>query len=132
MNELDQFVKHELKIKLYIRYADDFLILDKSKQSLLHCFETVKCYLEDQLKLEIHPNKIFLRKHSWGIDFCGYIILPHYILPRTTTKRRIIRKVLRKTLSGQSIQSYLGYFSYANSHFLTQRLKNQIWFRQNG
>ena len=33
MNEFDQFVKRELKVKYYIRYADDFVILSEEKIS---------------------------------------------------------------------------------------------------
>src|SRR3989344_8531542 len=34
LNELDQFVKQDLKIKYYIRYADDFIILNTGKLQL--------------------------------------------------------------------------------------------------
>jgi hypothetical protein len=37
-----------------------------------------------------------IRKLDWGIDFLGYIVLPHYLLPRTKTKRRIFRKLREK------------------------------------
>ncbi|MBI4037905.1 RNA-directed DNA polymerase [Candidatus Curtissbacteria bacterium] len=129
LNELDQFIKHKLKVKYYLRYADDFLILDKNKRSLLHCFETVKHYLLDQLKLEIHPNKIRIRKLSWGIDFCGYVVLPHNILPRAKTERRIFRKVSKGDLSNQSLQSYLGYFSHSNSYELRLEMKNLYFLK---
>jgi len=124
LNELDQFIKHKLNVRYYIRYADDFLFLDQDKQHLLHCFETVKYFLQDKLDLEIHPQKISIRKLSWGIDFCGYVVLPHYILPRTRTKRRILKKVLMDKTSEQSLQSYLGYFCHASSRKIIEDLKN--------
>ena len=34
LNELDQFVKHKLKARYYLRYVDDFLILSKDKEEL--------------------------------------------------------------------------------------------------
>lgn len=86
--------------------------------------------LQKNLKLELHPQKIILRKLTMGIDFLGYIVLPHYRLPRTKTQRRIFKKLKMKFNSpmfGQSLQSYLGYFSHANSYKLTQQLQNQIW-----
>lgn len=131
LNELDQFIKHELKAEYYLRYADDFLILKGDKQSLLQCFETVKHYLPGRLKLKIHPQKIGFRKLSRGIDFCGYIILPHYILPRTKTKRRILKKILKEKITNQSLQSFLGYFSHASSYNLSVNLKNSYFLNEN-
>ena len=126
LNEFDQFVKHKLKMKYYLRYADDFLVLNtntdpKWKEIYL---ESIKEFLESDLRLELHPKKIATRKLRWGIDFCGYIVLPHYILPRTKTKKRIINKISKGNVSYQSLQSYLGYFSHANSFKLSEKLKN--------
>ncbi len=132
MNELDQFLKHKLGIKYYLRYADDFLILSGDNKSLQRLIVPIERFLEIRLKLELHPNKIIFRKLDWGIDFLGYIILPHYILPRTKTKNRIIRKlkIIYSSCSNdsyhlnQSLQSYLGYLSHANSYRVIQQLKN--------
>ncbi len=124
LNELDQFVKHKLKIKHYLRYADDFIILESSKDKLLHYINILKSYLDNNLKLELHPKKIILRKLIRGIDFCGYIVLPHFILPRTKTKRRIMRTVSGKQISEESFQSYLGYFSHAKSYKNVELIKS--------
>lgn len=132
LNELDQFIKHNLKIKHYLRYADDFLLLDEDRNNLYRCIDTLKQFLKKALHLELHPKKIILRKLNWGIDFCGYIVLPHFILPRTKTKRRILNKVVKSSVSNQSLQSYLGYFSHAESYKLAQDLKNQLWFTAEG
>lgn len=129
MNKLDQFIKHNLKIKYYLRYADDFIILDKNRAFLYRCINTLKQFLSEELKLELHPNKSIFRRFKWGIDFCGYIVLPYYILPRTKTKRRIFKKILRTETANQSLQSYLGYFSHAKSYRSTQLLKNIFWTR---
>lgn len=127
LNELDQFVKHNLKIKHYLRYADDFLILNSSKLLLLHYNDIMKSFLAENLRLELHPAKISIRKFSWGIDFCGYIVLAHYRLPRTTTKKRIFNKALKSRISDQALQSYLGYFSHANSYRIQTDLKNTYY-----
>ena len=86
------------------------------------------------MSLELHPNKIILRKLEWGIDFLGYIVLSHYILPRTKTKRRIFKKLREKVGSenfNQSLQSYLGYLKHASSLKLVERLKNEVWLWKN-
>lgn len=133
MNELDQFIKHKLKIKYHLRYADDFLVLFNDDTLVYHSklVELIGKFLKDRLKLELHPKKIILRRLTWGIDFLGYIVLPHYILPRTKTKRRIFKKLkerINEPNFNQSLQSYLGYFKHASSHKLQQELKNKILF----
>jgi len=126
LNELDQSVKHRLKMKHYLRYADDFLILSVNTKQHEDYLIAVNEFLEENLKLELHPKKTSARKLSWGIDFCGYIVLPHYTLPRTSTKRRILKKLMQGS-DYQALQSYLGYVSHANSFNLAKRIKNLYW-----
>lgn len=131
MNELDQFIKDQLKVKYYLRYADDFVILSRNKMLLESCVIPIEEFLKANLNLELHPSKIIFRKLSWGIDFLGYITLPYYRLPRTNTKKRVFKKLKQKIDSpnfSQSTLSYLGYLSHANSYALIQDLKNKIWF----
>ncbi len=125
MSELDQFIKHKLKINYYLRYADDFLILSTSKNDFNRLIKLIAQFLADKLKLELHPKKIIFRNLNWGIDFLGYIVLPHYILPRTKTKRRMFQKLKMKMQDEnfqQSLQSYLGYLSHANTHKLQEQI----------
>lgn len=134
LNELDQFVKHKLKVRYYLRYADDFLILGPNKRHLKELIEPIKNFLANHLNLELHSKKIVFRKLDWGVDFLGYVILPHYRLPKTKTKRRMFKKLKDKINSAsfeQSLASYLGYLSHANSYKLIQKLKNQVWFWRN-
>jgi len=92
MNELDQFIKHKLTVKHYLRYADDFILLSDKRIILQSWLVKISEFLKSNLKLELHPNKITFSRLEWGIDFLGYIVLPHHILPRTKTKRRIFNK----------------------------------------
>lgn len=139
LNEFDQFVKHNLKIKHYIRYTDDFVIVAKDKLYLKNLIKSIHSFLSDKLALELHPKKVTIRKSHQGIDFLGYIILPHHRLLRTKTRQRIFRKlreriegykngtITRQTLE-QSLQSYLGVLSHADAYKLSNELKNQFWF----
>jgi len=130
MNELDQFLKHKLRERYYIRYADDFLILSGYKDTIQRSLVPMAEFLENNLKLELHPNKIIIRCLDNGIDFLGYIVLPHYILPRTKTRKRIFKKLKEKIGSAnfeQSLQSYLGYLKHANAYKLINKLKNEVW-----
>lgn len=131
LDDLDQFVKHELKIKYYIRYADDFIILSTNQEYLKQLIPRIAAFLKTNLALSLHENKIVIRKHTQGIDFLGYIVLPRYILPRTKTKRRMFKKMKGKVSSenfNQSLQSYLGYLKHANSYKLSQQIKNEFFW----
>lgn len=139
LNEFDQFIKHKLKVKQYLRYTDDFIIVAEDKIYLENIISPIRSFLTKRLALELHPKKIAIRKFHRGVDFLGYILLPHYRLLRVKTKRRIFRKlkkrvdeykkgVISKQTLEQSFQSYLGVLSHANSYKLEQKLKNQFWF----
>lgn len=125
LHELDMFVKHTLKIRYYVRYADDFVLASADKSELERTIEPMREFLVQKLSLTPHPTKISIRRLSWGIDFLGYIILPHYRLPRTKTKHRMFERIYRnifKSNSHQMIQSYLGYLSHADTHELQKEI----------
>lgn len=130
LNELDQFIKYVIKEKYYIRYCDDFVIVSNSKENLADLISKIDIFIKENLKLSLHQQKKIIRKYTQGIDFLGYVVLPHYILPRTKTKRRIYRKLkenMGKKNFDQSLQSYLGYLSHAKSFRLAQEIKNLFW-----
>ncbi|TSC90825.1 MAG: RNA-directed DNA polymerase (Reverse transcriptase) [Parcubacteria group bacterium Gr01-1014_2] len=129
LNEFDQFVKQEVKIPFYLRYTDDFIIIAESKEKLEYCLSKVSEFLSENLKMELHPNKIIVRKYRQGIDFLGYVQFPHHRVLRTKTKRRIIQKI-KQGITEQSLQSYLGVLSHANSYKLSQEIKNLFWFNK--
>lgn len=119
LNELDQFVKHKLKIKYYLRYCDDFVILGENEDGLVNLVNRISDFLKEKLKLSLHANKIIIRKYRRGVDFLGYVALPHYRVLRTKTKHRIFKKIknkrrdyqnglISKESFNQSLQSYLG------------------------
>ena len=73
MNGLDQFMKHKLKEKYYIRYADDFVILSENRGYLEDKIPIIQNFLQNELNLKIHPDKIFIKTLSSGIDFLGWV-----------------------------------------------------------
>jgi retron-type reverse transcriptase len=121
MNEFDQFVKRKLKVKYYIRYADDFVILSNDKGALVNILPTIKEYLLHELCLTLHPNKVSLRTFASGIDFLGWVSFPHHRVLRTTTKRGMFRRFVEHPTS-ETLQSYLGLLQHGN----TQVLKDKI------
>jgi len=139
MNEFDQFVKHNLKVKNYFRYTDDFVIVARNREYLEQLLPHISEFLETKLALRLHPGKILTRPLYQGIDFLGYVVFPKHRLVRTKTRRRIFKKLKRriaeyhlgritKSTLEQSLQSYLGVLSHANSYKLSEELKNEFWF----
>ena len=126
MNEFDRFVKHKLKVKNYVRYTDDFVLISENREYLEKFLPPISEFLENELALNLHPNKIILRKLCQGVDFLGLIIFLKYRLLRTKTKHRILKKV-RKGIKEQSLQSYLGVLSHANTHNLRERVLNRLY-----
>lgn len=93
LNELDQFAKHSLKAKHYFRYADDFVIVHEDRAFLEKVVVEIGTFLKERLLLDLHPYKVEIRKVRQGIDFLGYVILPHAVVLRTKTKNRILKKM---------------------------------------
>lgn len=130
LNELDQFVKHELKAKYYIRYVDDFVILGHDENELLMFREKIDTFLRDRLKLVLHPRRRKLLPVSTGIDFLGYIVRHNYTLVRARVVNNLKEKLrqFRKTKPKDpeklraTVASYLGHFKWANSYRLQTSL----------
>lgn len=121
MNEFDQFVKHKLKAKHYIRYADDFVIFSEDKNWLRKQIPLIREFLQNRLKLELHPNKIYLKTLSSGVDFLGWVNFFHHRVLRTNTKRRMFKRI-KENPDTQTINSYLGFLRHGNTHKIIERL----------
>lgn len=117
MNEFDQYVKHALKAKYYIRYADDFVILSDSKAELDEIHRCVGIFLIEHLKLDLHPNKCFIKTYVSGVDFLGWVHFRTHCVLRTSTKRRMLR-ALKESLSKETLASYRGMLSHGNARKL--------------
>jgi RNA-directed DNA polymerase len=123
MNEFDQFVKHKLQVRHYVRYADDFVFLSDSRQDLENLIFKIPEFLDRRLKLALHPAKVFIKTLASGVDFLGWVNFPHHRVLRTTTSRRMFKRVYQKP-TNPTLQSYLGLISHGNSHKLKTRLLN--------
>ena len=110
-------MKHVLKIKYYLRYCDDFVILSNSPDELQFIKQRINDFLNNNLKLALHPNKVSIRKLAQGIDFLGYVVLPYHTVLRTKTKKRMFKRVNEKNLS-----SYTGLLGHCNAYELSKKL----------
>ncbi len=117
LNELDYFIKHKLKVKYYIRYVDDFVILYESKEQLEKWKQEIEKFLMEKLKLELHPQKSRIIPLSRGIDFVGFRNFYHYKLLRKRNTKKILAKI-EKYRRGESskeklLESFQGWNAYA-------------------
>ena len=118
MNEFDQFVKHTLKAKYYVRYADDFVVLSQNKEYLLDVLKDIKVFLEDKLLLQLHPKKVSISTVASGVDFLGWVHFLHHRVLRTVTKKRTQRGVIGKDMDSLTVKSYLGLLKHGNAYRL--------------
>lgn len=121
MNEFDQFVKHNLKIKYYIRYADDFVVLSENKKYLESLINIIKEFLQFKLKLILHPDKIYIKTLYSGVDFLGWVNFPEHRVIRNKTKSRIFKR-LKENNSLETFNSYFGLLKHGN----TQKIKDKV------
>src|SRR3989344_6907584 len=137
LNELDYFVKHELKAKYYIRYVDDFVILDKDYKNLEKYKEAINKFLTGYLKIELHPSKSKIIKLDKGLNLLGFRVFYYHKLLRKANKRKFERQFKEKlelyknkNISredfAQSLQGWLGYAMWANTYKLRNKVIKQI------
>ena len=127
MNKFDQFVKHKIKAKYYIRYADDFVFMSDRKEKLEKYLKISDEFLRNELKLELHKKKIEVKTINSGIDFLGWIHFPHQRVLRLKTKRRM-QKRLKTNPKPESLASYLGLLKHGNTYELQKQILNDYWF----
>lgn len=134
LNELDQFIKHGLKARFYIRYVDDFILLHKDAAQLRKWQGEIERFLVSQLKLQLHPKRRKLQPVSSGIDFLGYVARHNYILVRRRVVNNLEAKLRRFCAAknkdfGQlqaTLFSYLGHFKWANTYKLRNKFVSEV------
>ncbi|MBI2888469.1 MAG: RNA-directed DNA polymerase [Candidatus Liptonbacteria bacterium] len=133
LNELDHYIKRELRERCYIRYMDDFLILGLDKKHLHEDKERIKTFLHDRLKLEMHPKKAEIFPIDRGVDFLGYVLRDGKRYLRKSTVKRFMKRMRyhkamvkdgkRTEVSLQNTRSsWRGYASFADSYKLIEKL----------
>ena len=140
LNELDYYVKFNLKIKYYCRYMDDFIILVKDKRTARNIYNLIKRFLFDKLKLKLNPkSKYFPNKE--GCSFLGFVVHEDYILLGNRIKKNIYKKIkiwnylysngnldIRKFIL--SYNSYVGHIKHASSYYFKCNIDNKILFKK--
>jgi len=129
MNIFDHFIKRELKIKRYIRYADDFVILHENKEYLEKILPKMSLFLDSKLKLLLHPNKVFIKTFASRVDFLGWVHFPHCRTLRTSTKNRMFKNIKIKSNNKPTINSYRALLRHGNAYKLDSKLN--IYYNTN-
>lgn len=133
LDQFDHFIKEELRIKYYLRYMDDFVILGESKAELTKTLSAIRIFLTDKLKLSLHPRKVRLFPTWLGVDFVGYVVFTDHILLRPKNIRRFIKKLHKQQKSlalgkitpkelEESVRSWIAHTSHADTWRLRKKL----------
>ncbi len=131
LNELDQHLKHMLKIKHYVRYVDDFAILDSSRDKLEEYKRQINHFLKT-IKLELHPDKSRTIALNNGIGFLGFRIFYYHKLLKKSNIKKIAKKLcwlkteFDKKKAGYDkafavFEGWLNYFRTGNTRSLRKR-----------
>ncbi len=113
LHELDFHCKQNLKIKYYIRYADDVICMFENKNETENIINEIKIFTREKLKLEIH--KVSIKTIYSGVDFLGWAHFPKHRTLRKVTKNRMFRNINEK-----NIASYMGLLGYGNTNKIQQ------------
>ncbi len=139
MDSFDHFVKHDLKIRYYGRYVDDFVIAHEDKEYLRNLIPKLSEYLQSVLQTTIHPKKIYLQHYSKGVKFLGTVILPNriYIADRTKgnfynaieKQNQIARDHKPTKEEQQTFQSIMNSYWGIMKHYKSYKLRKHMIFK---
>jgi len=116
----DHWLKEEMEVKYYFRYADDLVFLSGNKPYLHQLLSDIRNYLQKKLKLVLKENYQVFPVSNRGIDFVGYVFFHTHTLLRKSIKKNYAR-MLARYKNPQSIASYKGWAKHCNSKNLLRK-----------
>ncbi|MBI4152336.1 hypothetical protein HY495_01385 [Candidatus Woesearchaeota archaeon] len=137
LNELDQFVKQQLRAKYYIRYVDDFVIIHQSKDTLINQKAKIDSFLREKLKLTLHPDKSKIIPIKRGVEFLGLKIFFYHKILRRKNLRRFERKLetlfeeydrreIDYDIVYDFLEGWLAYTKNTNTYKLRKRIMTKV------
>lgn len=72
LNDIDHMIKERLRVRSYLRYMDDLVMIHESREFLERCMEAVIREL-DELGFKVNPKKTRIYPLSEGIMFLGFV-----------------------------------------------------------
>lgn len=130
MDQFDQFVKHKLKVKHYIRYADDFVIFSQDRAYLEGLLPKMHEFLRLRLSLTLHPDKVFIKTMASGMDFLGWVHFFDHRVLRTVTKKRMFKR-LQENAKPARLYSYLGLLKHGDTQKMKEKVLNLVGLESN-
>lgn len=143
LNELDHYLKEKMRVKYYVRYMDDFVLLLKDKKEdkkeAFFLYKVISSFLHEKLHLALNEKSVYF-PNRLGVDFCGYKVYETHILVRKRCKSDMKRKVklwnhlfisntldIKKTT--MSFHSWMAHCSHANSYYLVREVERKLLFK---
>jgi len=134
LNYLDYFIKHKLKVRFYIRYVDDFVILHQSRQFLEFCRNKIDEFLRETLKIELHKDKTKIFPLYHGTPFLGFRIYYHHKLLKKNGVKDFIDRIdkfrqnttISKEKIAESINGWMAYAKWGDTHKLIKRIETRV------
>lgn len=134
LNKFDHYMKHTLGIRYYGRYVDDFVIIHKDKLFLLDLVSKIRTFLQNELKLVLHPKKLYIQHYSKGVEFLGVVIKKGALLPGRRMKSGLYRSIHRYNINAEanrkiSSDKLSNFRDTINSYWGLMRNHNSYRFR---
>ena len=137
LSELDYFVKHTLRAKYYLRYVDDFIILERNRELLENYRKEIDSFLRESLKIELHPDKTKIIPLGAGVQLLGFRAFYHFRILKKSNVRRVLGRLelfRSKYAAGEIEQSEIllsnsgwqGYAMMGNTFKLRQQVHKEI------
>jgi len=132
LDPADQYAKHQLKLKRFVRYVDDMAVIGHDPSALHEVSASVDTFLQRNLKLRLHPNKTEINRIEHGMNFLGYILRPHARYVRRSTLHNAHQKIFDMPPDADpgivraTANSYLGLMRNANAWRERGRFANTL------
>ena len=136
LNEADQYAKHVLKCKCYIRYMDDIIVVDNDREALREVWLAMDDFMRKRLHLQLNA-KTCIRSEAQGVDFCGYRIWRDHIRLRKKSALKMKHRLrhLRKAFAHgevdvrtvrDTLMSYLGMLQHCDGYRLRESILEDL------
>ena len=137
LNELDYFIKHELRQRYYIRYVDDFVLLHESRTVLENCKEKIDEFLVSRLRIELHPEKSQIVPLHKGVKLLGFRCFYHMRLPRKSNLKHMQQRMaefaalmkegrISADEVNERVDGWCAYVALGNTHKLRKRIATKV------
>jgi RNA-directed DNA polymerase len=137
LHELDFYIKHTLGCGGYLRYMDDFVIFDDSRNSLDQIKKYIRNFLQEKLCLTLSEEKSKIYETSNGVEFCGFRCYPGFAKIKKTTIQRNSKRItsladdlqsgkITPVEFGQSLTSIIGHSMYSRNYSYRKNISDKL------